>query len=126
MSEAPKLKKSLSDVFNALDQQEIRKLVDIVGIYARGAVEEYEYEGKSGKTGFIQVLTKSRKGSKRLSLDSIKVREDCYGLIDLLNDQKSLQPIRVRCEIVEFGQRSSTYLVADQPHLKLEPAASVA
>lgn len=117
MSEKPHTAKI--DVFNALDEQEIRQLVDVTGIYCRGAVENYTVDNQSGKTGFVQVLVKARPDSAALKLERIKVREDCYGLIDLLNKSKALSAVVLNCELVTYGQRSNLFLIAEQKSLKV-------
>lgn len=108
-----------ADVFNALESQEIRKIVEQTGIYLRGAVEDYEIEGNKGKSGFIQLAVIAREGSKRLKIETIKVREDCFGLIDILNKSKQLQAVSLTCEIVTYGNSINTYLVQEQRSLKV-------
>jgi hypothetical protein len=109
----------VNNIFNALDQQEVRQLINVVGVYVRGAVEPWEFDGKKGVSGWIQILSKSRSGSAKLKLVPIKVNEEQYGYIELLNDSKTLQPVALRCEIVSYGDRSQTILIGDQPSLKL-------
>lgn len=105
--------------FEVLDNQETRTLVDLMGIYVRGAVEDYEFNGQSGKTGFIQLLQKNREDSARMKLETIKVQEDQYGMIDILNKNVTFKNVRLNCEIRTSGNQSKTYLIQEQKHIKL-------
>lgn len=107
-----------NDVFNSLENQELRTIFEQSGIYVRGAIEDYEIDGQTGRTGYIQMLVMTRPDSKRLQLKTIKVREDTYGLIDILNRSKSFQNVTLACELVEYGKRSNTFLLQEQRHLK--------
>ena len=112
---------------NALENQEIRQLVVEQGIYVRGTVEPWTMDKgtakeKNGTSGSIQILQLAREGSKKLKLTKIKVPETSWGLIDILNKSKELQPVALDCEIVTYGQRSELVLTPEQKNLKLEQA----
>lgn len=117
MSEQNKL-----SVLNALDEQEIRQLVVEMGIYVRGAVEPWSFDGKSGVSGWIQMLQVARTDSKKMKLTKIKVNESQFGLIDILNNSKELQPISLDCEIVTYGNRSDLILIPEQTSIKVKAA----
>lgn len=107
-----------TDVFNSLENQELRTIFEQSGIYIRGAIEDYEIDGQKGRTGFVQLLVMTRPDSKRLQLKTIKVKEEAYGLIDILNRSKAFQNVTLACELVEYGKRSNTFLLQEQRHLK--------
>lgn len=107
-----------SDVFNSLENQEIRKLVIQRGIYVRGSVEDYEYQGSSGKTGFIQILVPAGADTSRMNLMKIKVKEECYGLIDLFNTHKTFQGVSLQLEVTDYRSKVQYILTPDQDDLK--------
>ena len=111
-------------VFNSIDEQEIRQLVQETGIYLRGAVEPWKMnEGQknetSGISGWIQLLKRSSQNNSKLKIELIKVREDQFGIIDILNQSKELKPVVLDCEISTYGNKSSIYLVPDQSQINL-------
>ena len=110
---------SSSDVFASLDNQEVRQHVTVLGVFLRGAVEPYEYEGKTGKTGWLQILQKQRDDSSKLKIEQIKVNESQYGMIDILNKSKTFQQVQLDCVIQKYGDRSTTVLAEEQTNIKL-------
>jgi hypothetical protein len=109
--------------FNAIADQEIKSIAHMHCVYVIGAVEDYEVDGNKGKTGFIQVLQLQRPDSKRLRLVTIKVREEERPLIDLLNKQAQNKPVVLQVEVAEIRGKMQRFLTADQPKIKLKPAA---
>lgn len=109
--------------FNAIADQEIKSIAQMNCVYVIGAVEDYEIDGKKGKTGFVQVLQLQRPDSKRLRLVTVKVREEERPLIDLLNRQAQNKPIVLQVEVSEIRGKMQRYLTAEQPNIKLKPAA---
>lgn len=109
-------------VTSALEQlasQTVDKLTTLIGIYATGAVEDYTLsDGKTGKTGFIQILSRARDDSNALKLTRIKVEEDNYPKIDILNKTRSFQLVELKC-IVREDMRGKMKIILhkDQPNL---------
>lgn len=110
-----------ADPFSFLDSADLRQIIHLKGIYVRGFVEAYEVvdketkEKKRGTYGNIQVLCKVRDDSDRLELKSIKVQEDAFGLVDILNKGHMFKPVVLDCQIVEgFQGKLSTYLLPEQ------------
>ncbi len=106
----------LDDLFN----QEIRTLVEQKGVYLGGAVEEFKNDGETVKYGFIQLLHPARDKSRKLAIKDIKVREDNYGMIEIMNKTKVFQTLLLQLEVREFGGKTSYYLTQDQPKLKAD------
>ena len=119
---APSVKdvNSVDNVFNDVDNQEIKTLIQLRGIYIRGAVEPYEYKGQTGESAFVQILKRTSDDSVRMGVETIKVRDEQRGIIDILNSSKALKPISLDCEIVIYGKQANTFLCADQPALKID------
>lgn len=109
--------------FNAIADQEIKSIAHMHCVYVIGAVEDYEVDGNKGKTGFIQVLQLQRPESKRLRLVTVKVRENERSLIDLLNKQAQNKPVVLQVEVAEIRGKMQRFLTAEQPKIKLKPAA---
>lgn len=108
-------------VVNPLQQmldQKIEQLVTYQGVYCVGAIEKWEFEKKSGESGFIQILQHAREDSAALTLVRIKVEEDQYGLIDILNKTKSFQFVQLSCVVSEdFNKKMKVVLASKQQHL---------
>lgn len=98
--------------------QKIEQLVTYQGVYCVGAVEDWSYDGKSGVAGFIQILQHARDDSAALTLVRIKVEEDQFGLIDILNKTKSFQFVQLTCVVSEdFNKKMKVVLSSKQQHL---------
>lgn len=114
------------DFFNSIDDQEIRSIVQLQGVYARGGVEDWERLSKetgeieaSGTTGWIQFLQIAREDSKKLKITSIRVDKDDWHMIDVLNKKVQLKPLTLQVEMREYGKNYSYVLIREQPHLNM-------
>ena len=118
------------DFFNSIDNQEIRSIVHLQGVYARGGLDPYEIKDKdsgkvlqSGESGFIQLLQVLREGSKKLKLTLIKVDKDNWHMIDILNKAVQLKQVQLQVEMREYGKNYSYVLTKEQPALKMTKAS---
>lgn len=110
-----------NDVLSQIHNQETRQISLQTGVFVTGAVEDWEYNGKSGKAGFIQLLIPVSIDTKALKLMRIKVPESRFGTIDLFNKNKQFDLVQLQIEIVEpyNGQGKIKYeMTEDQPSIK--------
>lgn len=109
----------VKDAFADVDNQKVGTEAVWLGIYTRGAVERYEYDGKTGHAGFVQILQKAREDSLALDLHRIKVLEPQFGLIDLLNKSFTFKQVELRVLVSEgYNKKMTVTLHEDQPLLK--------
>lgn len=119
VSEVKKGAPVANDAFSDIDNQKVGIEAIWLGIYTRGAVEGYKYEGKEGKSGFIQILQKAREDSAALELHRIKVKEEQFGLIDLFNKSHTFKSVQIRVVVSEgYNRKMVVTLHEDQPMLK--------
>jgi len=109
------------DPLSIFDTQKQVEEVAYKGIFTVGAVETYEYQGKSGLSGFVQILQKQRDDSAALELLRIKVPEEKFGFIDELNKKYRFKPVTLNCVVSEgYGGKFTRTLSLSQPFFKSE------
>jgi hypothetical protein len=106
---------------NPLDQlasQTIDTLVTYQGIYITGAVEAYQMNNNSGVAGFVQILQRQRDDSVAVKVIRIKVSEEDFPQIDILNKTSAFKFVSLPCIVREGMGGKMKIILNSKPTLK--------